>query len=239
MKYLKNKIAIVTGANQGIGFAITQQFVEHGAIVYAFDIKEDAIYGEGVSFIKVDVTNENDWKAGVQQVLNDQGRIDVLVNNAGIIDYTPIHEIELERWNKLIAVDQTGVLLGMKHTLPQMLKQESGSIINVSSIWGLVGASNVAAYNAAKGAVILLTKNAAITYAKKGIRVNSVNPGFISTPLTDSQEEELNKWVIDRTPLGRAGRPKEIANGVVFLASDDASYITGTELVIDGGYTAQ
>jgi 3alpha(or 20beta)-hydroxysteroid dehydrogenase len=162
-----------------------------------------------------------------------------LVNNAGIIAYTPIHEIELEEWHKLIAVDQTGVLLGMKHVIPQMLKQEYGSIINVSSIWGMVGAGNVIAYNAAKGAVTLMTKNAAITYAKNGIRVNSVNPGFINTPLTDSQDEKLNKIVIDATPMGRAGEPEEIASGVVFLASDEASYVTGSELVIDGGYTAQ
>jgi NAD(P)-dependent dehydrogenase (short-subunit alcohol dehydrogenase family) len=239
MKQLQNKVAIVTGTNQGIGLAITKQFAEQGAIVYAFDIKEDADYGQGVSFIKCDVSDEGKWKAGVQQVLKEQGRIDILVNNAGIIAYTPIHEIELEEWHKLIAVDQTGVLLGMKHVIPQMLKQKYGSIINVSSIWGSVGAANVVAYNAAKGAVVLMTKNAAITYAKNGIRVNSVHPGFINTPLTDSQDEKLNKIVIAATPMGRGGEPAEIASGVVFLASDEASYITGSELVIDGGYTAQ
>ncbi|MRG46693.1 SDR family oxidoreductase [Chitinophaga sp. SYP-B3965] len=239
MKQLKNKIAIVTGANQGIGFAIAKQFAEEGATVYAFDIKEDQDYGQDISFIKMDVSNEENWKAGVKQVLKEQGRVDILVNNAGIIAYTPIHEIELEEWHKLIAVDQTGVLLGMKHVIPQMLKQKSGSIINVSSIWGKVGAANVVAYNAAKGAVGLMTKNAAITYAKAGIRVNSVNPGFIKTPLTDNQAQELNKIVIDNTPMGRGGEPEEIANGVTFLASDQASYITGSELIIDGGYTAQ
>ncbi|HEX6432484.1 MAG TPA: glucose 1-dehydrogenase [Niastella sp.] len=239
MKQLKNKIAIITGANQGIGLAITKQFAEHGAVVYAFDIKKDADYGEGISFINCDVSLEEDWKAGVQQVLKAHGRIDILVNNAGIIDYTPIHEIELEDWNKLIAVDQTGVLLGMKHVIPQMLKQKYGSIINVSSIWGLVGAENVVAYNAAKGAVALMTKNAAITYAKNGIRVNSVHPGFVKTPLTDAQDKKLNKIVIEATPMGRGAEPKEIASGVLFLASDESSYITGSELVIDGGYTAQ
>ena len=232
MKQLKNKVAIVTGANQGIGLAITKQFAEQGATVFAFDIKEGTDYGEGVSFIKADVSSEEDWKAGVQEVLKAQGRIDILVNNAGIIAYTPIHEIELEEWNSLIAVDQTGVLLGMKHVIAQMLKQKNGSIINVSSIWGKVGAANVVAYNAAKGAVVLMTKNAAITYAKDGIRVNSVNPGFIKTPLTDNQAAALNKIVIDNTPMGRGGEPEEIANGVTFLASDQASYITGSELVI-------
>lgn len=120
-----------------------------------------------------------------------------------------------------------------------MLDQAYGSIINVSSIWGTVGAADVAAYNAAKGAVAVLTKNAALTYATKGIRANSVHPGFITTPLTDSQDAQLNQWVIDSTPMKRAGKPEEIANGVLFLASDEASYVTGSELVIDGGYTAQ
>jgi 3alpha(or 20beta)-hydroxysteroid dehydrogenase len=239
MKQLANKVAIVTGANQGIGLAITQQFVAQGAIVYALDIKEDAKYDEGVTFIKSDVTKEEDWIASVQQVLKEQGRVDILVNNAGVIAYTPIHEIGLEEWHRLIAVDQTGVLLGMKHVIRPMLKQQAGAIINVSSIWGKVGAGNVVAYNAAKGAVVLMTKNAAITYAKDGIRVNAVNPGFINTPLTHSQAPELNKVVIDNTPMGRGGEPVEIANGVVFLASDLASYVTGSELVIDGGYTAQ
>lgn len=239
MKQLENKIAIVTGADQGIGLAIAKQFAKLGATVYAFDINKNANYGEGISFIKNDVTKEEDWKAGVQQVLKEQGRIDILVNNAGVIAYTPIHEIELEEWNRLIAVDQTGVLLGMKHVIPQMMKQENGSIINISSIWGSVGAANVVAYNAAKGAVVLMTKNAAITYAKNGIRVNSVHPGFINTPLTESQDSVLNDVVIAATPIGRGGEPDEVASGVVFLASDQASYITGSELVIDGGYTAQ
>jgi len=239
MELLKNKVAIVTGANQGIGLAIAKQLAEQGAIVFAFDIKDDADYSDGIAFIKSDVTKEEEWKANVKKVVEAHGRIDILVNNAGVIAYTPIHEITLEEWHRLIAVDQTGVLLGMKHVIIQMLKQKNGSIINVSSIWGKVGAANVAAYNAAKGAVVLLTKNAAITYAKDGIRVNSVNPGFIKTPLTDSQAADLNKIVIDNTPMGRGGEPEEIANGVTFLASDLASYITGSELVIDGGYTAQ
>ena len=239
MKQLKNKIAIVTGSNQGIGLAITRHFVEQGATVYALDIKNGTNYGEGVFFLKSDVSKEEDWNASIKKVLKEQGHIDILVNNAGVISYTPIHELEMEEWNHLIAVDQTGVFLGMKYVIPHMRKQKSGTIINVSSIWGTVGAANVAAYNAVKGAVGLLTKNAAITYAKDGIRVNSVHPGFINTPLTESQDAALNKIVIDATPMGRGGEPDEIASGVVFLASDQASYITGSELVIDGGYTAQ
>jgi NAD(P)-dependent dehydrogenase (short-subunit alcohol dehydrogenase family) len=239
MKQLENKIAIVTGANQGIGLAIVNEFIEQGATVYAFDIKDDAQYMAGVTFLKSDVTKEDEWKSSVATVIKEQGRIDILVNNAGVIAYTPIHEIELQEWNRLISVDQTGVLLGMKHVILQMLKQKSGSIVNVSSIWGKVGAGSVVAYNAAKGAVLLMTKNAAITYAKEGIRINAVNPGFIKTPLTDSQAPDLNKIVIDSTPMGRGGEAVEIANGVVFLASDKASYITGAELAIDGGYTAQ
>jgi len=239
MKKLTNKVAIVTGANQGIGFAITKKLQEEGAKVYAFDIKETTAYDKAVTFIKVDVANENDWKSAVKQVLDAEERIDILVNNAGVISYTPIHEIEMEEWNRLISIDQTGVLLGMKHTIPQMMKQQNGAIINVSSIWGSVAAAGVVAYNAAKGAVILMSKNAALTYAKDGIRVNAVSPGFIATPLTDQQEAGLNKWVIDQTPMKRAGKPEEIANGVAFLASDEASFVTGSVLAIDGGFLAQ
>lgn len=239
MKQLTNKVAIVTGANQGIGFAIARKLKEQGAKVYAFDIRENADYGAGITFIKVDVAREADWKAAVAQVLKTEDRIDILVNNAGVISYTPIHEIEMEEWNRLISIDQTGVLLGMKHTIPQMMKQQSGSIINVSSIWGSVAAAGVVAYNAAKGAVILMSKNAALTYAKDGIRVNAVSPGFIESPLTDAQDADLNKWVIDQTPMKRAGKPEEIANGVAFLASDEASFVTGTTLAIDGGFLAQ
>lgn len=239
MGRLNNKIAIVTGANQGIGLAIVEKLVAEGAKVYAFDVKETAAYAGNVTFIKVDVAHEEDWKAAVAKVIAEEGRIDVLANNAGLIDYTPIHELELENWNRLVAVDQTGVFLGMKHVIPHMIKEGKGSIINTSSIWGLVGASGVAAYNAAKAAVAGLTKNAAVTYATQGVRVNAVMPGFITTPLTDSQEPELNKWVIDQTPMKRAGKPEEIANGVAFLASDEASYITGLDMVIDGGYIAQ
>ncbi len=239
MGQLDKKIAIVTGSNQGIGLAIVQQFVEQGAKVYAFDIKETAAYGSGVTFIKVDVSKEEEWISSVKQVMDAEGRIDILVNNAGVIDYTPIHELTMERWHYLIAVDQTGVMLGMKHVIPHMVQQNAGSIINTSSIWGIVGADGVAAYNAVKGAVWILTKNAAVTYAKHNVRANSVHPGFISTPLTDAQAEDLNKVVIDATPMKRAGKPEEIAAGVVFLASDGASYVTGAELVIDGGYLAQ
>jgi NAD(P)-dependent dehydrogenase (short-subunit alcohol dehydrogenase family) len=239
MKQLQNKVAIVTGASKGIGLAITGKLADQGAIVYAFDLLQNADYPEGVFFIRCDVADEENWRSAVQHVLKERSRIDILVNNAGIISYTPIHEIQLEEWNRLIAVDQTGVLLGMKHVIPQMMEQQQGSIINVSSIWGSVGAANVVAYNAAKGAVVLMTKNAAITYAKKGIRVNSVHPGFIHTPLTDNQDEALNRIVIAATPMGRGGMPDEVANGVVFLASEQASFITGSELVIDGGYTAQ
>lgn len=239
MKNLEKKIAIVSGSNQGIGLAIVKKFVTEGAKVYAFDIVEGTEYGENVTFLNVDVSQEDQWKDAVAKVIANEGQIDILANNAGLIDYTPIHELTLENWNHLIAVDQTGVFLGMKHVIPHMVSRGQGSIINTSSIWGLVGASGVAAYNAAKAAVIGLSKNAAVTYAAQGVRVNSILPGFISTPLTDSQDADLNKWVIGQTPMLRAGKPEEIANGVSFLASDQASYITGLDMVIDGGYTAQ
>ncbi|MGD1841787.1 MAG: SDR family NAD(P)-dependent oxidoreductase [Thermonemataceae bacterium] len=239
MSRLANKVALVTGANQGMGRAITQKFVAQGAIVYALDIKEESDYGEDITFIKCDVSKQEDWQNAIKQVLDEQSSIDILVNNAGIIDYSPIHEITLDTWNKVTGVNQTGVLLGMKAVIPQMRKQQKGSIINTSSIWGIVGAENTVAYNATKGAVTLMTKNAAITYAKEGIRVNSLHPGFVNTPLTEKQAEDTNEVVINATPMGRGAEPEELANAVLFLASDESSYVTGAEIVVDGGFTAQ
>lgn len=146
----------------------------------------------------------------------------------------------MAEWERVIATNQTGTFLGMRSVIPHMVSRRSGSIINVSSIWG--GNAAVAgahAYHATKGAVRNMSKSAAISYAKDNVRVNSVHPGFIKTPLTDAQEVEINEFVVAQTPMGRAGRPEEIANGVVFLASDEASFVTGSELVIDGGYLAQ
>ena len=237
---LKGKVAIVSGASRGIGLGIVQAFAAAGATVIAGSRSNPAgIYPEGVEGVVLDVASEADWARVTKDALARHGKIDVLVNNAGIIAYEPLHELDLASWLKVIAVNQTGVFLGMKAVIPSMQEKHAGSIINVSSIWGSAAVPGAHAYHATKGAVLMMTKNAAITYVGDGIRVNSMLPGFIDTPLTQSQDPEVNKYVVSLTPMGRAGTPEEIANGCVFLASDESSFMTGAEVVIDGGYLAQ
>ena len=161
------------------------------------------------------------------------------MNNAGIIAYQLLDELSRADWERVIAVNQTGVFLGMREVLPSMLGNGCGSIINVSSIWGNAAVAGAHAYHATKGAVRTMSKNAAITYAGRGVRINSLHPGFIATPLTDAQAPEVNEFVVGMTPMGRAGQPREIAYAAVFLASDESSFMTGAELVVDGGYLAQ
>lgn len=237
---LDGKIAIVTGASRGIGLGIVEKFAAEGATVTAASTSNpDGIYPDGVTGVKLDVASEADWIRVTSDALDAHGRIDVLVNNAGIIAYEPLHELNIDDWHRVVAVNQTGVYLGMRAVIPTMQKQKSGSIVNVSSIWGNAAVPGAYAYHATKGAVLMMTKNAAITYVGDGIRVNSMLPGFIDTPLTQSQDPDINKYVVGLTPMGRAGTPEEIANGCAFLASDDAAFMTGTEMVVDGGYLAQ
>lgn len=238
MGRLDGKVALVTGAAQGIGLALVQLFAEEGASVVAADIQASA--EGGVEFHRLDVTQKAQWERVVAAILARHGRVDVLINNAGIVDcYEPIHGTDLEAWNRVIAVNQTGTFLGIQAVVPAMRRARAGSIVNLGSIWGNVGVSGVAAYQAAKGAVRNITKNAAVTYAAENIRVNSVHPGLIRTPLVVAQTDEMNAGIIARTPMGRMGSPREVAQGCLFLASDDASFVTGTELFIDGGYLAQ
>jgi NAD(P)-dependent dehydrogenase (short-subunit alcohol dehydrogenase family) len=237
---LHDKVVLVTGAASGIGHAVVELFASEGAQVVATDITAPlAAYPSGVESLTLDVTSEDDWANTVAAIVAKHGRLDVLINNAGIIAYEPLHELGMEAWNRMIAVDQTGVFLGMREAVRVMRKQRQGSIVNISSIWGSAAVAGAHSYHAAKGAVRNMSKNAAMTYVGEGIRVNSVHPGFIATPLTDAQAKELNDQVIDATPMKRAGKPMEIAYGCLFLASDESSYVTGTELVIDGGYLAQ
>lgn len=237
---LQDKVVLVTGAASGIGRAVVDLFAKEGATVFASDIKvPETPYANGVEALNLDVTSEGEWKAAVDAVVEKTGRLDVLVNNAGIIAYEPLHELGLEAWQRMIAVDQTGVFLGMREAVRVMREKKTGSIVNISSIWGSAAVAGAHSYHAAKGAVRNMSKNAAMTYVGEGIRVNSVHPGFIATPLTDAQAPDLNEAVIAATPMQRAGQPDEIAYGVLFLASDESSYVTGTELVIDGGYLAQ
>jgi NAD(P)-dependent dehydrogenase (short-subunit alcohol dehydrogenase family) len=237
---LQDKVVLVTGAASGIGHAVVELFASEGAQVIATDIVAPlAAYPTGVESLPLDVTSEGNWASTVAAIVAKHGRLDVLINNAGIIAYEPLHELGMEAWNRMIAVDQTGVFLGMREAVRVMRKQRQGSIVNISSIWGSAAVAGAHSYHAAKGAVRNMSKNAAMTYVGEGIRVNSVHPGFIATPLTDAQAKELNDQVIDATPMKRAGKPMEIAYGCLFLASDESSYVTGTELVIDGGYLAQ
>lgn len=236
---LQDKTAVVTGGARGIGRAAVELFASEGAIVYGLDVDiSDTPELERVTWVSHDVTDEQAWTSLVDRVLSETTRIDVLLNNAGTVgSYEPIHSITIEDWNRVIELNQTGPFLGMRAVIPVMQQQRSGSIINVSSIWGIAGAAGVAAYTASKGAVRLMSKNAALSYVDDGIRVNSLHPGIIQTPMIAAQDDGITAGVVDVTPMKRLGKPSEIAYGALFLACDESSYMTGAELVIDGGYT--
>ncbi|NKK73572.1 SDR family oxidoreductase [Rhizobium leguminosarum bv. viciae] len=237
---LKDKVALVTGAAGGIGFSVAELFDREGAIVVASDVKPpDQPYPGTIEAMMLDVTSEEQWASVIAAIVKKHGRLDVLINNAGIIAYELLDKLEMKDWLKMIAVDQTGVFLGMREAVRVMRKQQAGSIVNISSIWGSAAVAGAHSYHAAKGAVRNMSKNAAMTYVSDGIRDNSVHPGFIHTPLTDAQAPDLNDAVIAMTPMKRGGKPIEIAYGCLYLASEEASYVTGAELNIDGGYLAQ
>jgi NAD(P)-dependent dehydrogenase (short-subunit alcohol dehydrogenase family) len=228
------RTCIVTGAAQGIGLETARRLASEGGTVLGVDINEPSEQVAGVTAVHGDVTDPDSWAAVVAQA----GRVDVLVNNAGTVGaYETITEIDLEAWDRVIRLNQTSVLHGMRAVLPGMVAQGSGAIVNVSSMWGIVGTSGVAAYQASKGAVTMMTRNAAATYAAQGVRVNSVHPGFIWTPMTVAQDSDISQGLIEDTPMARAGEASEVAAAIAFLASDDASFVTGTQLLVDGGYT--
>jgi NAD(P)-dependent dehydrogenase (short-subunit alcohol dehydrogenase family) len=247
---LRGKVAIVTGAARGIGKATVRALAEVGATVVATDILDDegeALARElsgnmgSVRYAHLDVTSEDEWQALVDRTAGDLERLDVLVNNAGIGTMADVEQETAEGWERTIAVNQESVWLGMRAVVPKMRAAGGGSIINVSSIFGAVGGfGGSVAYHASKGAVRLMTKNAAIRYATEGIRVNSVHPGFIDTPLVaDLKGTDVERMIIDSTPMGRWGRPEEVGAVIAFLASDAASYMTGSEVYVDGGWTAR
>lgn len=233
---LDGKVAVVTGASSGIGRATADLFVEEGATVYATDVAPRG-GTDRLTFVEQDVSKEAGWAALRERIERERGKLDILVNNAGIVGtYATITEATMEDYHRIIAVNQTGAFLGMRHCIPLMQKGGRGAIVNISSIWGLIGAVGVAPYQASKGALTILTKNAALSYAP-GIRANSVHPGVIRTQITAGQTDAMNQQLIDDTPLKRMADPREIAFAVLFLASDEASFVTGAELVVDGGYT--
>ncbi|MFD3482891.1 SDR family NAD(P)-dependent oxidoreductase [Streptomyces sp. NPDC058665] len=239
MGRLTGKVALVTGGSRGIGRGIVEAFAREGAVVISADLDTDSPQPAGIEEIRLDVTDEDAWAAALDGVEKRHGRLDVLVNNAGLISYEPIETLTLAEWDRVVGVDQTGVFLGMRAAIPALRRSGGGSIINISSAWGVVGGVGTHAYHASKGAVRSMTRNAAITYAGEKIRANAVIPGWIATPLTDAQPADLNAAVLAGTPMRRGGTPAEIAHGCVYLASDESSYVTGTDLVIDGGLLAQ
>lgn len=240
---LAGKVALITGAARGIGRAAAELFAGEGAIVFATDVNQPAepFDNRNISFSVLNVASEAEWKDIVQTIKAKHGRLDVLVNNAGIGgSQLALADENIEDWNRVINTNLTGVFLGMREVLPGMRAKKSGSIINVSSIWGIAAVPGAAAYHASKAAVRHLTKHAAVTYATDNVRVNSIHPGIIATPMVlEDQAAETSAHVVAATPLGRMGQPIELARGMLFLASGESSFMTGAELVIDGGYLAQ
>jgi NAD(P)-dependent dehydrogenase (short-subunit alcohol dehydrogenase family) len=247
---LDGRVALVTGATGGIGDAISRRMAAEGATVVITDVNQHAcdelaaaLAGTGASAVgvRLDVTDEAAWQEVVAKVLADLGTLSVLVNNAGIAEMVTVETETTDTWDKVIAVTQRGVWLGMKHAGPVIERCGGGSIVNIASIFGTVGGFGTQfSYHAAKGAVRLMTKNAALHWGKRGVRVNSVHPGFIETPRSRQLWQGTPRYaaMVDGTPLGRLGRTREVAAAVTFLASDDASFVTGSELYVDGGWTA-
>ena len=247
---LEGKVALISGGARGMGAAEARLFAREGARVAVGDLLEEegarleseiAEAGGDCIFIRLDVTSEESWANAVELTVSRYGRLDVLVNNAGVYQKARVEDTTLEGWDRVMAINAAGPFLGTKAAVPAMRDSGGGSIVNISSTAGLVGSLHSTAYTASKGAVRLLTKATAVQYAGDGIRANSVHPGPIDTDMlaavySDPEERRLR---VSRIPMGREGTVDEVAYGVLFLASDESSFMTGSELVIDGGATAQ
>ncbi|MGV3550939.1 SDR family NAD(P)-dependent oxidoreductase [Rhizobium sp.] len=238
---VNGKLAIVTGAFGGIGKASAEALAREGATVIALDIKQEApdFVVEGIEYRQFDVRSDEAWKALAQELTVNRRRLDVFVAAAGITAYESFHEVTDSIWDNVVEVNQTGLMRAFRALIPLMQAGGGGSIVTISSIFGLGAVAGISAYHASKGAVTLMSRNAAMTYAKDNIRVNSIHPGLIDTPMARARDGDGQSHTISLTPLGRIGLPEEVANGVLFLASDEASYITGVQLPIDGGYLGQ
>jgi 3alpha(or 20beta)-hydroxysteroid dehydrogenase len=241
---LAGRTALVSGGARGQGAAHGRRLAEEGAAVILGDILEDEgeahahelrAAGHAAHFVRLDVTNPADWSTAVQAAEERFGRLDILVNNAGVVRVAPIVDETDDGWQNTMAVNATGVFYGMRAAIPALRRAGCGSIINVASIYGPVGAPHYVAYTASKGAVIAMTKVAALEHAHEAIRVNAICPGPVRSPMSE-QEGDAS---VDVTPLRRRAEPDEISSAVAFLASDDAVYVTGAELAVDGGYLAR
>lgn len=250
---VEGKVAIITGAASGLGAESARRLAREGAAVVLTDMQAEA--GQAVAdeiqaaggravFLLHDVTDEARWAEVVAHAVERFGRLDVLVNSAGVGGGEPILEATLEGWRRVVGINLDGTFLGVRHAAPVMAAAGRGSIVNLSSILGKVGMPGAAAYCASKGGVALMTKAVALELAPMGVRVNSVHPGFIETPMVTNSlrdsgnENEMRDMIVSRHAMGRLGVPREIADAIVFLASDESSFMTGAELVVDGGYTA-
>ena len=245
---LENKVAIISGGSRGMGAFEATLFVKEGAKVIIGDVRDEEgrdlakHIGSNAVYMHLDVTSERDWAAVVKEATDRYGKLDILVNNAGVSARGTIEETSVDDWDRVMGINSKGVFLGTRAAIPDMRKSGGGSIINISSQLGLVGmAESSPQYQSSKGAVRIFTKSAAIQYAPEGIRVNSVHPGPIVTPMTEARRSDsaVQQVMVSRIPLGRYGESKDVAYGVLYLASDEASFVTGSELVIDGGWTAQ
>jgi NAD(P)-dependent dehydrogenase (short-subunit alcohol dehydrogenase family) len=246
---LAGKVALITGATGGIGQATAELFAREGAGLVVTDIAQDTTQelaarltatGAEVLAVRLDVSSPENWNEAIELTRGRFGRLDILANIAGVVDWPGIEETTMDGWDRVIAVNQTGTWLGMKTAMPLLRASGNASVVNTSSVLGLVGSGAAAAYQASKGAVWLLTKTAAVEYATRGVRVNSVHPGVIVTPMIQELLDEQGDQQPDivRTPMRRAGSPAEIAAMMLFLAGDESSFVTGAEFVVDGGLTA-
>ena len=247
---LQNKVALISGGAKGMGAVEAKLFAKEGAKVVIGDVLEtegkqieaeiNETGGECL-FVPLDVTDENQWNEAVAATLRRFGKLDILINNAGIFRTSPVEETSSTEWDQVMDINAKGVFLGAKAAIPAMREAGGGSIINLSSVAGLVGAAYSSAYSASKGAVRLFTKSTAIQYATDGVRCNSIHPGVIQTDMTKEAiaDSQFKAQRLDPTPLARLGQPEDVAYGALYLASDESSFVTGAELVIDGGWTAQ
>lgn len=240
----KEKVAIVTGGASGIGLATTKKLLSEGAYVIILDLKMDEeiieTLGNNALYLKCDVSSEESVKNCIDEIVKKYNHIDYLVANAGIGgSASKPHEVTMDEWNKVISVNQTGIFLMNKYVINEMLKNKKGAIVNTSSMYGLVGSVTSFAYSASKGAINQMTRSLALTYARDNIRVNAVAPGYVDTPILAMVPDNIKEAMGNELPIGRLGKDTEIANLICYLLSDDASFITGAIVPIDGGYTAK